>query len=47
MHAGREADNQQSRPRIAEGQYRTRMVARLAAAHLGEESRQTRAIGTG
>jgi hypothetical protein len=31
---------------VAEGQNWTGMVVGVAAAHLGEESRQTRAIGT-
>jgi hypothetical protein len=45
MHAGRKADNQQPSLRIAKRQHRTGVIVRLAATHLGEESRQARAVG--
>ena len=46
MHAGREADDQQAGPRIAEGRHRARMVIRPAATHPGKEAGQARTVGT-
>ncbi len=44
MHAGREADHQQPRPWIAEGQHRPGMVVGVGYAYFGEEAGEARTV---